>query len=126
MLRTIAGIILGVIAWLVAVTALGYLVGHAWPALAAASKHPMTLTMPMLATRLGVSFLSSLISGLIAALIGGKRFHAPLGAGLILLAGFAYYHVTMIWHDYPVWYHLTFFASLPLLGLLGGRLVHTR
>jgi hypothetical protein len=126
MLRTILGIILGVVAWLAVVTALGYAVGHAWPALAVASKHPATLTVPMLAARLGVSFLSSIVSGLVAALAGGDRSRAPLVAGVILLAGFAYYHVTMIWHDFPVWYHLTFLVSLPLLSLLGGRMVRAR
>jgi hypothetical protein len=126
MLRTIAGVVLGVVAWFAAVAALGYAAGHAWPALAAASRHPLTLSVAMLAARLGVSFLSSIVGGLIAALVSGERFRAPLGAGMLLLAFFAYYHVTMIWHDFPVWYHLTFFVSLVLLSLLGGRLARAR
>jgi hypothetical protein len=28
----------------------------------------------------------------------------------------------MIWNQFPVWYHLTFFVSLVLLSVLGGRL----
>jgi hypothetical protein len=126
MLRTIAGVVLGVVAWFVAVAALSYAVGHAWPALAVASRHPLTLSVAMLAARLGVSFLSSIVGGLIAALVSGERFRAPLGAGILLLVFFAYYHVTMIWHDFPVWYHLTFFVSLVLLSLLGGRLARAR
>jgi hypothetical protein len=126
MLRLIAGVVLGVVAWFVAVSVLGYALGHLWPALAVASKNPTTLTIPMLVARLGVSFLSSIVGGLIAALVSGERFRAPLGAGVLLLAFFAYYHVTMIWHDFPVWYHLTFFVSLVLLSLLGGRLARPR
>jgi hypothetical protein len=126
MLRLLAGVVLGVVAWFVAVTALGYVLGHAWPALAVASKNPTTLTVPMLAARLGVSFLSSIASGFVAALVGSVGSRAALGAGVLLLAFFVYYHVTMIWHQFPVWYHLTFFVSLVLLSLLGGRLVRAR
>jgi hypothetical protein len=122
MLRLIAGVLVGVVGWFVAVTALGFVLGHAWPALAAASRHPTILTVPMLAARLGVSFIASIISGLVAALVAGGRTRAPLIAGVLLLLGFGYYHVTMIWNQFPVWYHLTFFVSLVLLSVLGGRL----
>jgi hypothetical protein len=126
MLRSIAGVVLGVVAWFAAVAALGFLAGHAWPALAVASKHPLSLTDPMLGARLGISFISSVIGGLTAALVGGERFRAPLGAGVLLLALFAYYHLAIIWHDFPPWYHLTFLVSLPLLSLVGGRLSRPR
>ena len=72
--------------------------------------------------RLVISFLGTLAAGYVAALVGGERMRAPLITGVLLLAFWGYYHVTMIWNQFPVWYHLTFFVSLVLLSLLGGRL----
>jgi len=54
-------------------------------------------------------------------MISRESTRAPLGAGILLLVVFVPYHMT-IWHNFPVWYHLTFFASLPVLSLLGGML----
>ncbi len=38
-----------------------------------------------------------------------------------MLLIFVPYHTT-IWTQFPLWYHLTFFVSLLLLSVLGGRL----
>ncbi len=120
MVRLIAGIVLGAVAWLVAVFLIGRVAGMTWPEFAAI-KDPHLYTVPMLATRLGISALASLVGGFAAALIAGDKARAPLGSGLLLLILFVPYHFT-IWNNFPVWYHLTFFVSLPLLGWLGGRL----
>jgi hypothetical protein len=118
MVRTIGGTIAGIVAWLVVVTAISFALRAADPALAAAlNAHTTTAA---LAGRLAISFLGSLIGGYLAALIGGSR--AALIAGVLLLAAWGTYHVTMIWDQFPIWYHLTFFVSLPLLSYLGGRL----
>jgi len=119
-MRLIAGILVGAVAWLLAVAALGLVLGRLWPEMAAVTDM-MALTLPMLVARLGVSGVSSVISGLVAALISRERFKAALGAGVLLLAVFVPYHVT-IWTNFPLWYHLTFFVSLPVLSLLGGQL----
>ncbi len=124
MARLILGAIVGAIVWFLGVTVLGFAVGHAWPEMAAI-KDMTRLTVPMLATRLCVSAVASIISGLAAALIGKEGFKAPLAAGALLLVVFVPYHMT-IWHNFPIWYHLTFFVSLPLLSLLGGKLVGSR
>jgi len=79
------------------------------------------LTFPMLVTRLAISATGSVLSGALAAMIARDAFKASLAAGVLLLIIFVPYHLT-IWIDFPIWYHLTFFASLPLLSLLGGRL----
>jgi len=120
MLRLIAGILTGAVTWLVAVAVLGFLCGMAWPEMAAVRDMTL-LTLPMLCTRLSISALSSLAGGYAAALVGRESTRAPLGAGLLLLVLFVPYHLT-IWHNFPVWYHLTFFVSLPVLSLLGGML----
>lgn len=120
MLRTVLGVMLGVVAWFAVVLGIGLVLKATDPTLNAALVAHATVTA--MAERLAISFVATLVAGLVAALVGGERHRAALGAGLILLAIFGYYHVTMIWHQFPVWYHLTFFVSLPLLSLLGGRL----
>ena len=120
MLRLIAGTLTGAVAWLVSVAILGFLCRIAWPEMAAIKD--MTLfTVPMLFTRLSISALGSLAGGYWAATIGRESTRAPLGAGVLLLVVFVPYHLT-IWQNFPVWYHLTFFVSLPVLSLMGGML----
>jgi len=116
MLRLIAGTVTGALVWLVAVLVLGFLAGMAWPEMAAIRQMTL-LTLPMLITRLAISALGSLAGGYAAAIVG-EGTKAPLGAGLLLLIMFVPYHLS-IWHDFPVWYHLTFFVSLPVLSMLG-------
>ena len=120
MLRLIGAILTGAVVWLVSVSVLGFLCGMAWPEMAAI-KDMTLLTVPMLLTRLSISALSSLAGGYVATMIGRESTRAPLGAGILLLVVFVPYHMT-IWHNFPVWYHLTFFVSLPILSLLGGML----
>jgi hypothetical protein len=120
MARTIGGTIAGVVAWFVVIMGIGFLIRATMPALAEAlNAHATTVS---LIERLVISFAGSIAGGSLAASIAGRGSWAPLAAGVVLLAGFGYYHVTMIWDQFPVWYHLTFFVSLPLLSYLGGRL----
>ena len=120
MLRLILGAVAGAVAWLVVAFAVGLMLGMLWPELAAASRNPLTLTTPMLMTRLGCSFLGSIIGGAVAARIGRNSSMASLGSGLLLLMIFVPYHLT-IWNNFPIWYHLTFFVSLPVLSWFGSR-----
>jgi len=119
----IGGALPGAVSWFVAVAALGYLVRFAWPEMAAV-RQMTELTMPMLVARLAISGLASIAGGVVAALVAGERSRAALGAGVLLLVGFVPYHLT-IWNSFPIWYHLTFFASLPLLSVLGGQLARS-
>jgi hypothetical protein len=120
MFRLIAGALSGAVAWFVSILVLGFLVGIAWPEMAAIRDMTL-LTVPMLITRLSISALGSLAGGYVAAMIGRESTKAPLGAGILLLIVFVPYHFT-IWQNFPIWYHLTFFVSLPVLSLLGGML----
>ena len=120
MMRLLAGIAVGAVMWFAAVAVLGFVVGKVWPEMAAITDMK-ALTMPMLAARLTVSGIASIVGGFVAALIARERVRAALGAGVLLLVLFVPYHLT-IWTNFPVWYHLTFFVSLPVLSLLGGAL----
>lgn len=114
----------GAIAWFLSVLVLGFVLREAWPEMAAIQDITL-LTVPMLLARLAVSALSSVAGGYAAGSVGKEAFWVPIGAGVLLLVVFVPYHVT-IWSDFPVWYHLTFLVSLPILSLLGGALTARR
>ena len=120
MIRQILGAVEGCVAWFVAVAVLGFLLARAWPEMAAI-RVMTALTLPMLLARLAVSGVSSIVGGYIAALVSTEPVRAALGAGVLLLLVFVPYHLT-IWNNFPIWYHLSFFVSLPLLSAVGGRL----
>lgn len=119
MFRFIAGVVVGLAVWIAAVSLLNGGLRYGWSDYAAVEK-AMTFTLEMMVARLSMSAASSLISGYVAALVarGGS---APLVAGAILLLLFLPVHYS-IWSHFPIWYHLTFLISLPLLSYLGGRL----
>jgi len=119
MLRLIGGALTGIVAWIVIVTALNLGLRHGWHDYAAVEK-AMTFTFPMMGARLSISALSSLASGLVAALVD-KGGWAALASGTILLLLFLPLHYE-IWNKFPIWYHLTFLVSLPLLSFVGGSL----
>jgi hypothetical protein len=123
MLRSILAVVAGVLAWGIVVTILNLGLRHGWPAYAAVEK-AMLFTVPMMAARLSISGISSLVSGFAAAAIG-RSGQAALIAGVLLLLIFVPIHY-MIWSKFPLWYHLTFLVSLPLLSVIGGRFARVR
>ncbi|MBV9903541.1 MAG: hypothetical protein JO346_03040 [Alphaproteobacteria bacterium] len=84
-------------------------------------------TAAAMAERLAISAVGSLIGGWLAATVGRSQ-RAALITGIVMLVIFVPYHLFgsdmqgKIWTSFPLWYHLTFFVSLPLLAILGGRL----
>ena len=119
MLRLIGGALAGIVAWGVIVTVLNLGLRHGWHDYAAVEK-AMTFTLPMMFARLSESAVSSLASGYVAALVDRGGW-AALAAGTILLLLFLPEHY-LLWSRFPIWYHLTFLVSLPLLSAAGGRL----
>lgn len=118
MARLILGALLGIVAWVVVVIGVSLVLREVAPALSAAMN--VHATAISLAERLAVSFLGTLAAGYVAALVAGDRHRAPLATGILLLLIFVPYHST-IWTQFPLWYHLTFFVSLLLLSIVGGR-----
>jgi hypothetical protein len=123
MLRRIGGAVVGVGAWIVVVTLLNLVLRHSWHDYATVER-AMTFSLPMMIARLSMSGVSSLVGGAVARWID-KTGWAPLVSGVILLVLFLPAHYSL-WDRFPAWYHLTFLASLPLLGWLGGRLGRPR
>ena len=123
MLRSIGGVIAGIIVWIAVVTALNFGLRHGWHDYAAVEK-AMTFTISMMVARLTMSAVSSLASGYVAALVDKGRW-APLVSGTILLLLFVPLHYA-IWDKFPIWYHVTFLVSLPLLSAAGGKFLRAK
>src|SRR5437764_8232603 len=121
MWRAIAGVIAGLIAWLVVVTMLNFGLRAAIPGYHAAEA-TLQFTSAMRIGRLSEAALTSLAAGAVAGLIAPARKWMPWLVGAIILAMFLPAHITL-WSKFPVWYHLAFLLPLvPLVGL-GGALV---
>ncbi len=124
MMRILAGGVIGAIVWVVVVTILNFGLRYGWPEYHAVEK-TMAFTLPMMIARLSESGISSIICGIVAAVIGRDRLQPPAIAGMILLFVFLPVHYGL-WHRFPIWYHVTFLASLLVLSILGGRLAPVR
>ena len=120
MLRKIGAVVAALIAWGVVVTILNLGLRYGFPGYAAVEK-AMTFTLGMMAARLAISFAATLSAGAMTAWIARDRLTWPLITGIVLLAIFIPVHMH-IWTHFPLWYHLTFLPSLPILSVIGGRL----
>lgn len=110
MWRTLASIVVGLVAWAVIVTLLNFGLRAAIPAY-----HPaeatLQFTLAMKVGRLTEAVLSSLISGAILGSVAPSSRRAPWIAGLIVLALFLPVHIGL-WSKFPAWYHLAFLLPL--------------
>jgi hypothetical protein len=120
MWRAIAGIIAGLVAWVVVVTVLNFGL-RAWLPGYVQAEPAMQFTLGMKIARLSIGALSSIAAGALVRTITRANM-APWIVGLVLLALFVPDHVHL-WNKFPVWYHLTFLITLAPLVALGARLV---
>lgn len=117
------GAFINTITWIALLTLVIIPVRLAWPEYAAAEPS-RDYTLAMMVMRLSLSALTSLVGGWLAGFTVRENRFAPLAGGLLLLAVSTPWHIN-IWDEYPVWYHVTFLASLPVLAWIGGRLART-
>ena len=119
MRRKIAGVVCGLVAWIVVATILNWLMRLGWPGYAEAEA-PMTFTLPMLLGRLAVGGLASVAAGAVLAWIAKRDGSAAIVLGIVLTVMFLPVHY-QLWDKFPAWYHVVFVASLLPLALLGAR-----
>jgi hypothetical protein len=119
MLRTILGVVAGVLTWMLVAIVCGLILRASWPEYAAVEE-TMSFTLPMLLVRLSISTVALLIAGWMAALVARSE-RGPLILGIVLLLIFIPIHVNL-WDRFPVWYHLLFLLTLVPLSILGGRI----
>lgn len=121
MVRTIAAVVAGLVAWIVVVTVLN--IGlRLWLPGYAGVEHAMLFTLPMKIARLAIAALTSIVAGALVRLIAPSSRWAPWIVGLVLLALFVPDHIHL-WNRFPLWYHLTFLVTLAPLVALGAQLV---
>ena len=117
--KQVLGVVVGLMVWLVAAVVAGVLLRSLWPEYVAASGD-MSFTLPMKLTRLSIGALTTFAAGAVAALIAQSSWTAVVTGALLLLM-FIPQHISL-WDKFPIWYHLTFLASLVPLAVAGGRI----
>jgi hypothetical protein len=121
MVRTVLGVIAGVVVWLVVVTVIDRTMRAFWPDYAAVFA-AMTFTLPMMLARLAESTVALIVASLVTIRIAPASRIAPGALAILMFAPFAWYHLTMIWEKFPVWYHAYFLASLIVVPVLIGNM----
>jgi hypothetical protein len=120
MVRTVLGVVAGVVAWLVLVTVMDRTMRHFWPDYAT-NFTAMTFTLQMMLARLAESTVALIIASMIAAGVAPASRYVGWAFGILMLAFFAPYHYTL-WAKFPIWYHAYFLASLIVVPVLVEKL----
>jgi len=122
--RTIAGIVAGLVGWLVIVTVLNFGLRAAIPGYHLAEA-TLQFTSAMKAGRLIEAALTSLAAGALVGWVAPRTKWAPWVVGLAILAIFLPVHINL-WNKFPAWYHLTFLVPIVPLVVLGASLAGRR
>src|SRR5262249_5738352 len=119
MVRKIIGALAGLVTWLAVALIAGLVLRAAWPAYAKVADD-MTFTLSMKLVRLGIGAVATVAAGWLTTAIARTPMVAAL-VGVVLLLAFIPQHISL-WQKFPLWYHLTFLASLIPLSVWGGRI----
>ncbi len=132
MLRIVLGVVGGFIGWMIVWIGSEKIISAMWPAFDVNQKAfeeaiknggEFTADTAMLFTQLVLGIIVSVVAGVLSAVIAGENSIAPLTVGGLLLSmGIA--KAVMSWQYVPVWYHVIFTAMMPLLAILGGKLIN--
>ena len=124
MKRPILAFAVGLVVWVLLISVLNRALRIFLPGYAAAEPI-MSFTLGMLAARLLIAALTSLIAGAAATWIAPSSARLPVLLGTALLVAFIPIHVRL-WSLFPFWYHLVFLATLIPLVMLGSWLTRAR
>jgi hypothetical protein len=120
MKRAVAAFITGLFTWVLVISLINRMLRLALTGYAAAEPL-LTFTLGMMAARLTMAAVTSLIAGAVVGLIAPTNKRVPWVLGTLLLIVFIPIHVH-VWDAFPIWYHLTFLIPLAPLTVLGARL----
>jgi len=118
--KTIGAAIAALVTWFFVATVLNLALRASWPHYHEAET-AFNFTLAMKLARLVLGAISSLGAGFVAAWIDKDRMKAATLTGIVLLGLFIPGHY-LLWSKFPIWYHLTFLASLLPLTLLGAAI----
>lgn len=119
MVRSLAGIVAGLVTWAVVATLGNLLVRAALPGYADVEA-ALDFTLAMLIARLAVGIVSSLVAGYVVARIATARRRDVYLLSAVLLALFLPLHYSL-WTRFPIWYHAVFLISLVVAPTIGAR-----
>jgi hypothetical protein len=122
MLRTILGVVAGVVSWWVLAAIMNFGLHAVWPAYAAADTPAMMFSLSMKLARLTESSIASILAALIAQRVAPRSEYAVAAYGFVLFVIFLPVHY-MLFARFPVWYHAYFLISLMVLPLLTVRVI---
>lgn len=88
------------------------------------TKQPFEINSTILFLTHIKSFICSIISGVVAALIAKENTKSTFLLGILLLA-FGAFIQSIYWNYLPLWYHLAFLLMLIPMSVLGGKLRKT-
>lgn len=120
MKRAVIAFIAGLFTWLIVISLINRMLRLTLTGYAAAE--PLLIfTLGMMAARLTMAAVTSLIAGAVVGLIAPTNKRVPWVLGALLLIVFIPIHVQR-WDAFPIWYHLTFLIPLAPLTVIGARL----
>lgn len=131
MARIILGVIVGFVVWSflwVGSDAISGALSPDWYGIhqtefekAVNSQTPFAVDSTILILGLIRSFIFSVISGFIAALIACENSKSTIGLGILLLIAGIFVQ-SIFWNYVPLWYHVAFLLMLIPMTILGGKL----
>ncbi len=119
MKRSLLAVFAALVTWVLLVSLLNLLLRHGIAGYATAES-AVAFTLGMQLARLAIGAITSLVAGAVAGWIAPRDSRPPWVAGVILLVALLPTHVKL-WHNFPLWYHLTFLLTLVPLVALGAR-----
>jgi hypothetical protein len=121
MKRAILAFVVGLLTWVIVVSLIDRVLRLSLAGYAAAEPK-FSFTLGMMAARLAMAAVTSLIAGIVVGAIAPASKRTPWILGLVLLAVFIPIHVSLL-HVFPIWYHVTFLVTLAPLIALGAWLL---
>ena len=130
MVRTVVGVVAGLISWAIVWFGSEKILSVIWPDFGAhqlafqtaiENGGQFTAKPTFLVVHIVLGSFVSAMSGLLASLAAGENKRAPLILGFLLLA-FGLLKAIMSWPYVPVWYHFIFTAILLPMAVVGGKL----
>lgn len=121
MTRKLIAIVAGLIAWLVIALLAGFVIRVTWPEYVSVAA-TLAFTLPMKIARLAIGAIATMGAGFVTARLS-QSVVVGLIPGFVLLLFFIPEHV-VLWHKFPLWYHLWFLLTLlpfTYIGFVAGR-----
>lgn len=117
--RASLAVVAGLVTWILVATVGNLAIRGLLPGYAAVEK-AMDFTLAMQVARLALGAASSLAAGAVCRRVAPTSATPVYFLAVVLVLMFIPVHISL-WAKFPVWYHLVFLGSLPLLTWLGGR-----